>query len=70
MGWSLNWFRSGGGNEETVYDQIELISARIIEDKEIKAILLADEVITAKIEDAEVQTSIYQEQTLNVKIEN
>jgi 3-hydroxyacyl-CoA dehydrogenase len=70
MGWSLNWFRSRSGNRETVYDQIELISARIIEDKEIKAILLADEVITAKIEDAEVQTSIYQEQTLNVKIEN
>jgi hypothetical protein len=70
VGWSLNWFRSGSGNGETIYDQIELISARIIEDKEIKAILLADEVITAKIEDAEVQTIIYQEKTLNVKIEN
>ena len=71
--WNLNWFRSGGGaggSGETVYVQIDHISARIIKNKEIKAIVLEDVIILAKIEDIEIQTIIHQEQKINLKIEN
>ena len=69
MGWSLNWFRSGGGNGETVFITISDLKADIIKPKIIQSAIVEEQIISAKIEIIEINAVVNEQEIIKSKIE-